>query len=266
MTTFLAFAVVVSILVVVHELGHHLMAKWFGVPVEVFSVGFGPRLLAIRRGETEYRLSAIPFGGYVKMTGMSSKRVEITSNGFDSKARWQRFLILLAGPAMNILFALLLAIVGLWVGVELPVTKDGVTSTVFYRPEALAAIPLGLQVIAVNTANILSTLGGLVTGQVSLNHLIGPVGLAQIAGESSALGWRALLAATAFISLNLGICNLLPIPILDGGHMVMLGVEGMTRRSLSLNVKRTLIGAGAVAMLVLLAATLFNDLHRLGIL
>ena len=108
MTTFLAFAVVVSILVVVHELGHHLMAKWFRVPVEVFSVGFGPRLLAFRRGETEYRLSAIPFGGYVKMTGMSSKRGETTSNGFDSKARWQRFLILLAGPAMNIILAVAL--------------------------------------------------------------------------------------------------------------------------------------------------------------
>ena len=67
MTTILAFAVVISVLVVVHELGHHLMAKWFGVPVEVFSVGFGPRLFGFRYSGTEYRLSAIPFGGYVNM-------------------------------------------------------------------------------------------------------------------------------------------------------------------------------------------------------
>jgi regulator of sigma E protease len=263
--TVLAFAVVVSVLVVVHELGHYLMAKWFGVPVEVFSVGFGPRLLAIRRGGTEYRLSAIPFGGYVKMTGMAM-RGEPTPDGFDSKPRWQRFLILLAGPAMNILFALVLAIVGLWVGVELPVEKNGVITTVFYRPDPLAAIPLGAQVIATNAANILSTLAGLVTGQLSVTHLVGPVGLAQIAGESSALGWRALLAAMAFVSLNLGICNLLPIPILDGGHMLMLACEGVVRRPLPLGVRRAMLGAGAAAMLLLLIATFYNDLGRLGVL
>ena len=260
----LAFAVVVSILVVVHELGHYLMAKWFGVPVEVFSVGFGPRLVAMRRGGTEYRLSAIPFGGYVKMTGMSPKHGEPTPDGFDSKPPWQRFVILFAGPAMNVLFAFVLAVVGLWAGIEVPVEKDGVTTTIFYRPEPLAAIPLAIQVIASNSANILSTLGGLVTGELSVNHLIGPVGLAQIAGESSALGWRALLAAMAFVSLNLGICNLLPIPILDGGHMLMLVVEGVTRRSIPVRAKRTLIGAGAAAMFLLLLTTLYNDLWRLG--
>jgi regulator of sigma E protease len=260
----LAFAVVVSILVMVHELGHYLMARWFGVPVEVFSVGFGPRLLAIRRRGTEYRLSAIPFGGYVKMTGMSPKHGQPTPGGFDSKARWQRFLILLAGPAMNILFAFVLAVIGLWAGIELPVERHGVTTTTLYRPEPLAAIPLAMQVIASNSAGILSTLGGLVTGQVPVSHLLGPVGLAQIAGESSALGWRALLAAMAFVSLNLGICNLLPIPILDGGHMLMLAVEGATRRSIPIRAKRALIGAGAAAMLLLLLTTLYNDLWRWG--
>ena len=265
-TTVLAFALVISVLVVVHELGHHLMAKWFGVPVEVFSVGFGPRLFAIRRGETEYRLSAIPFGGYVKMAGTSATGRDTTPNGFDSKAPWQRFLILLAGPAMNVAFAFVLAVIGLWAGIEVVVQQNGTAMTSFYRPEPLAAFPLALQVVASGSWDILSTLGGLFTGQISPSHLIGPVGIAQIAGESTALGWRALLAATAFISLNLGICNLLPIPVLDGGHMLMLLIEGVTRRSMSLRTKRTLIGAGAVAMLALLGATLFNDLGRLGIL
>lgn len=262
MTTILAFAFVITVLVIVHELGHFLAARWYGVPVEVFSVGFGPRLWSVRRGGVEYRIGAIPFGGYVKMAGAGSPG-ETTRDGFDSKTRWQRFVILLAGPAMNVAFALGLAIVGLWVGIEV---RSATGQTVIYRPEPVEAILLGGQAIAAATATILSTLGGLLTGQISPSHLIGPVGLAQIAGESSALGWRALLAAMAFISLNLGLCNLLPIPILDGGHMVMLMVEGLTRRTISLRVRKAMVSVGALAMLLLLATTFYNDLGRLGLL
>jgi regulator of sigma E protease len=264
-TTVFVFAVVISLLVAIHELGHHLMAKWFGVPVEVFSVGFGPKLLAIRIRGTEYRLSAIPLGGYVKMAGVSL-RGESTPNGFDSKTRWQRFLILLAGPVMNIAFALALAIVGLWVGIEVPSQGPNGPQTVIYRAEPVDAILLGGRAIATSSAEIVTTVGALVIGDLSPNHLIGPVGLAQITGESSALGWRALLAAMAFISLNLGLCNLLPIPILDGGHMLMLAVESLTRRTLSFRVRRAMLRAGAVAMLLLLMTTLYNDLGRLGLL
>jgi regulator of sigma E protease len=238
MTTVLVFALVISILVVVHELGHHLMAKWFRVPVEVFSVGFGPKVFAVRYGETEYRLSAIPFGGYVKMAGTG--RGDSAPQGFDSKAPWQRFLILLAGPAMNIAFALALAVIGLWAGIEIPMQGGGATT--LYRPDPLSAFPLAVRVIADGSAQILTTLGGLVTGQISPSHLIGPVGLAQISGESAQLGWRAMIAAMAFISLNLGICNLLPIPILDGGQMLMLLVEGITRRNVPYQVRKAPAG------------------------
>jgi membrane-associated protease RseP (regulator of RpoE activity) len=265
-TTLAAFALVITVLVFIHELGHFLAARWFGVPVEVFSIGFGPSLFSIRRGGVEYRLSAIPFGGYVKMAGSSPMRGEAVPDGFDSKAPWQRFLILFAGPAMNVAFALVLVIVALWAGIEVPVERNGVATTEVYRPAPMEAFPLGVQVVAENSARILSTVGGLVTGQISVSHLMGPVGLAQVAGESSQLGWRALLAAMAFISLNLGICNLLPIPILDGGHMLMLVVEGVTRRSMSFRVRKVLLSAGAAAMLMLLATTLFNDLGRLGLL
>ena len=112
----------------------------------------------------------------------------------------------------------------------------------------------------------MTTLGGLVTGQISASHLIGPVGLAQISGESAQLGWRAMLAAMAFISLNLGICNLLPVPILDGGQMLMLLVEGITRRNVPFRVRKALLGAGAAAMILLLMTTFYNDLGRLGLL
>lgn len=264
MTTLLAFALVITVLVFVHELGHFLAARWFGVPVEVFSIGFGPRVWSLRRGGVEYRISAIPFGGYVKMGGGSLGSQ--TSNcqqgaeeggGFDSKAPWQRFVILLAGPAANIAFALVLAVVALWSGIELP---DGR----FYQPGALEGMELGARAIGGSSLEILRTLGGLLTGELSLNSLIGPVGLAQIAGESTAIGWRALLAAMAFISLNLGICNLLPIPILDGGHMLMIAVEGITRRDMPVRFRKALVSAGAVAMLLLLVTTFYNDFGRLG--
>ena len=423
MTTILVFAVVISVLVMVHELGHHLMAKWFGVPVEVFSVGFGPRLIGFRYSGTDYRLSAIPFGGYVKMAGTSMSGRDATPNGFDSKAPWQRFLILLAGPVMNVGFALVLATVALWCGIELPayrsnapivsavveqsaaersgvkpgdriiavsgqeisswaavdshlaarasqsisltlqrgpdaisvrlpahaepedalgigvlpdahpvvrrvesgkaadraglrpgdvvlsiggkstnvmtdvartvasasgqalsleILREGqrrwitvaadsqsfgavaVIPTAVFRPEPIDALVLGVRAIAGSSAQIFKTISGLFTGEISPSHLIGPVGLAQIAGESSQLGWRALLAAMAFISLNLGLCNLLPIPILDGGHMVMLLVEGVVRRDVPFGLRKVLVGAGALAMVLLLVTTFYYDLGRLG--
>ena len=264
MTTLLAFALVITVLVFIHELGHFLAARWFGVPVEVFSIGFGPTLVKVTRGGVEYRVGAIPFGGYVKMAGTSPSRGHVVANGFDSKSPWQRFLILFAGPAMNVAFALVLVIAALWAGIEVPVERDGVATTAIYRPEPLEIFPLGVRVIADNSTKILSTIGGLVTGELSVSHLIGPVGLAQVAGESSEMGWRALLATMAFISLNLGICNLLPIPILDGGHMLMLAVEGVTRRDVPIRLRKALVSAGAVAMLLLLFTTFYNDLGRLG--
>ena len=158
------FAAVITVLVFVHELGHFLAARWFGVHVEVFSIGFGPRLFSLRRSGVEYRFGAIPFGGYVKMAGTSVSGGAATPGGFDSRAPWQRFLILLAGPVMNIAFALGLAIVGLWVGIEVPAPGSHGTQTVIYRPEPVDAILLGGQAIASSSAEILRTLGGLMTG------------------------------------------------------------------------------------------------------
>jgi regulator of sigma E protease len=136
--------------------------------------------------------------------------------------------------------------------------------TVLYGPEPLDAVVLGTRAIAGSSLTILQTLGGLITGETSARTLVGPVGLAQSAGESWQLGWRALLAAMAFISLNLGLCNLLPIPILDGGHMLMLLAEGVIRRDVPFQMRKALVGAGAMAMLLLLVTTFYNDLGRLG--
>src|SRR5437764_14416933 len=98
---------VLGVMIVIHELGHHLVAKWFGVRVETFSVGFGKRLLGFRMGGTDYRISALPFGGYVKMAGENPMEARTGDPGeFMSHPRWQRFLIAIAGPAMNILLAI----------------------------------------------------------------------------------------------------------------------------------------------------------------
>src|ERR1051326_1222526 len=102
-----AFIVVLGVLVFVHEFGHYAVAKMCGVRVEVFSLGFGKRLLGFRRGDTDYRISALPLGGYVQMSGENPMEARTGDPGeFMSHPRWQRFLIAIAGPAMNVILAL----------------------------------------------------------------------------------------------------------------------------------------------------------------
>lgn len=116
-TTLLAFGFVLGVLVFVHELGHFLVARWHGVRVLTFSLGFGPKLLSVKRGDTEYCLSLIPLGGYVKMAGENpDDNPQGASDEFLSKSKWQRFQILLAGPAMNMILAVILLAVVLMQG------------------------------------------------------------------------------------------------------------------------------------------------------
>src|SRR6266571_6438457 len=108
-TAVLAVGVILGFMILIHEFGHYAAAKLLGVRVEVFSIGFGKRLLGFRRGETDYRISAIPLGGYVKMSGENPMEAATGDPGeFMSHPRWHRFLIAIAGPAMNILFAIFL--------------------------------------------------------------------------------------------------------------------------------------------------------------
>ncbi len=121
-----AAVIVLGIVIVIHELGHLLAAKLFGIRVDTFSIGFGPRLLGFRHGETDYRISAFPLGGYVRM---ASEYPSDTNTGavheFLSKPKWQRFLVALAGPAMNVVLAVTL-LTGLFMhGTEIPAFSEG---------------------------------------------------------------------------------------------------------------------------------------------
>ena len=117
MTTLFAFLFVLGVLVFIHELGHFLLARWHGVRVITFSLGFGPKLLKVQRGDTEYCISAIPLGGYVKMAGENpDDQPQGADDEFLSKTKWQRFQVLMAGPAMNMILAVVLLAVVLMQG------------------------------------------------------------------------------------------------------------------------------------------------------
>src|ERR687891_1111316 len=119
--TLVAFLFVLGVLIFVHELGHYMMAKRLGVRVLVFSLGFGPKLLKFRRGDTEYCISAIPLGGYVKMAGENPEDARTGADDeFLSKTKWQRFQVLVMGPVMNLLLALVVMTVVLYQGAQVP--------------------------------------------------------------------------------------------------------------------------------------------------
>src|SRR5678815_3644343 len=148
---------VLGIIIVIHELGHFLVAKLFKIKVETFSVGFGPRLLGFRYGETDYRISAFPLGGYVKMAGENpGDSVTGAPNEFLSKPKWQRFLVASAGPAMNIILAVGL-LTGLFMyGTEVPEFAEGEAVVGFVEansPAAAAGIQAGDRIVAIDGKN-----------------------------------------------------------------------------------------------------------------
>ena len=153
MTDLLAFLFVLGVLVFVHELGHFLVARLQGVRCLTFSLGFGPKLLQTKRGDTVYCISAIPLGGYVKMAGENpEEQREGKDDEFLSKTKWQRFQILIAGPAMNIILAVVVTTGVLYQGAQVPVYEDQpplVGSVAADSPAAVAGIRPGDRILSV---------------------------------------------------------------------------------------------------------------------
>jgi regulator of sigma E protease len=429
MTTLLAFLFVLGVLIFVHELGHFLVARWHGVRVHTFSLGFGPKLIKFRRGDTEYCVSAVPLGGYVKLAGETVDEARTGSpDEFLSKSKWVRFQVYLAGPVMNLALAVIVLAIVLAQGADVPIyeqsapvigsvapnspaeaaglrsgdrvisvdgrpvaswdelmlgvlpkarqtialtaVRDGQLVEVSVTPDSLgryevgdigvrpvlrpevrqvtpgdpaeqagfrrgdvilavgdergptqesvikhiqnsanAALPFvverdgapvtlsvvpkgapGSALIGVSLSsyeveeinpNFLQALGmsvernwenarligrtlrGLVTRDTPVRQLMGPLAIADLSGSAAQLGLLPLLSLMAMISLNLGLLNLMPVPVLDGGHIAILAVEGLARRDLSVRVKERILMAGAAVIVLLMVTVIYNDISRL---
>jgi len=347
LTTILSFAFVLGILIFVHELGHFLTAKMVGIRVERFSLGFPPRMIGKQIGETDYCVSWLPLGGYVKMAGMIDESLDDTIKGepweYQSKPVWQRIIVISAGSLMNILTAVLIfaavaffkgydvpkgalikdvlegkpaASIGLQDGdtiisinnesvmsamdlirivsvsadteLEIEWTRDGQTMQATVIPELDEEKQIGLIGVQVNTLtekvqtgftgsleygystsyqilrDVTHHLGQIITGKQSLKESVGgPITIMALAGESAKHGFERLLELTAFISINLGFFNMLPFPVLDGGHLVMLLIEGVIRKPLPVKARVTIQKIGMAFLLALMIFIIFNDITRL---
>jgi len=453
----LGVALVLGVMILVHEWGHFIAARIFGVRVDVFSIGFGPRLFGWKSGATDYRVSALPLGGYVRMAGQDPSEIDSANSTsipvkakdektqspalvrgapdeLMSKPRWQRALISFAGPFVNLIFpVLLLTVYFLTIGIPYPAYEDKpvqVTAVPANSPAAAAGLHSGDKVVAlegeqnpnweqaekvitkltpnsklsmeveqagsrrsisvpveqkdleqperllgfapirpvledvapglpaqraglkendliaavdgqkiqwwgeftervrgsggkpvaldvdrkgqplhlvvtpqaatndrgetvyqigvqvhedtaykrvafpegaryagqVTVQKIKETagiVGQLFSGRVSLKQLQGPVGISRAAGQAARKGPLAIISLMVLISVNLGILNLLPIPILDGGHILLLGIEGILRRDMSLAFKERFVQVGLVFLLVVFAIVMYNDVVRL---
>lgn len=349
MITLLSAIIVLGILVFVHELGHFIFAKSFGVGVEKFSLGFGRKIVGWKYGETEYLISAFPLGGYVKMIGESPDS-ELSPEEYDKsfigKHPFKRMLIVAAGPGFNLLFAWLVYVVVLMVGiptltakvgsvvdgkpaakagvkvndvvtavdgkpvkrwedlsgfigekkgkpVEISVLRDGKALTFLIVPEVGKTQNLFGEVIqkpiigigasetvvterfgfsdalikaAEHTGNIirltLLAFQKIIMRAISLDNLGGPIMIVMESGKQFAAGMLQLVSFMAALSVNLAILNLLPVPILDGGHLVFYFWELVTRRPVSEKVRDIGQRLGLVFLLSLLLLATYNDIAR----
>jgi len=348
--TFFYAIILLGVLIFVHELGHFIMAKLMRVKVLRFSLGFGPRIIGRTFGETEYRVSAIPLGGYVKMLGEEPGEElpeEEKPRAFNYQSRSKRFWIVFSGPLFNLIFAYLLFVI-LYIGgvpalypdigdimpkspaqmagfqkgdriIEIDGTKiaqwEEMSSIIHNSPgkELVFRIQRGGEVLTLKVtpeskeiANIFGEkkqagiigitplgtsftkrfnpikaigIGALKTIEVAYLTLVsivkliqriipaetigGPILIVQMAGKQASQGALYFFSFMAFISINLAVLNLLPIPVLDGGHILLLGIEAVRRRPLS---ERAILMAqriGIAFIATLMAFALYNDIVRL---
>jgi len=350
-TSILSFIIVLGVLIFFHEFGHFLIARFFGVGVEKFSLGFGPRLIGKKVGITDYRVSAIPLGGYVKMVGEEPDAKidpEEIPLSFTHKHVAKRMLIVAAGPVFNILLAVIIFF-GIFLSSGTFVLKPSVGSVKPGAPAFSAGLEKGDLITAINgsainswdemaeiingskgkvirlairrgdstqnfsiapeqvtTKNIFGediqryiigiTASGesyskdlnlfqafsesllqtyrvtelmvviiakLITGDISTDTLGGPIMIAQMAGDSAKAGIGSLISFIALISINLAIINLLPIPVLDGGHLLFFSIEAIKGRPVSIKVREIAQQIGLFLLILLMILVFYNDISRI---
>ena len=337
-----------GILIVIHELGHFLVAKKMGVGVLTFSIGFGPKLMKKKVGETEYAVSAIPFGGYVKMVGEDPQdEVDAADRekSFSHQSLLKRAAIVAAGPVSNLLLAFFIfACVMIIFGVRTLTTEVG--EVVPDLPAAKAGIQKGDRVTAINGRAVenwvdfarrikesdgspltiglerdgrkmditvqpakteekdalgekrevwrigispqetnvkvspltavgqafaqtrdlsiftLAALFKMVKGEISPKSLGGPLLIAQVAGQQAREGATTFFLFIAVLSINLGVLNLLPIPVLDGGHLLFFFIEAIIGRPVAEKQRERAQQVGIVLLLLVMAYAFYNDIAR----
>ncbi|MGB6068769.1 MAG: RIP metalloprotease RseP [Desulfomonilaceae bacterium] len=342
------FLVLLGVLIFVHEFGHFIVAKLVGVKVLKFSLGFPPALVSRKWGETEYILSWIPLGGYVKMLGEdpeSDEKVppEELPRAFTSKSLPARMAVILAGPLSNYVMAVVLicaAYVAGWpvlvsqIGKVFPGTPameagfkpddkvvaingkpiwrwDDMRTTIeksadkrltvtverhgsridlsvtpkiadqknmFGEPMGrigvapsgksvklgfVAALHEGVRFSWTLTKLVVVTLVKLVRMEISPKALSGPITIVQASGESLKAGVFNFIFLMSYVSINLAIINLLPVPILDGGHLLFFLIEAVTRRPVSGKVKEFAVQFGLLFIVFLIALVFYNDISRI---
>lgn len=337
--TFIASVFVFGMLVIFHEFGHFSIAKLVGIKVHEFSLGFGPKLFGIPKGETSYNLRALPLGGFVRMAGMDPNEEEADDErGFNKKTVGQRVAVIFAGPLMNFILAVALwAFVFMFQGIQVGTTeieavipgspaekagivagdkivavngeylewekivtriserpeeriavtisrdgiekqydidtyrdengqgKIGVKSVYSYRKMGLIpSLALGLETTGRITVTILDFIAKMIFGQVPA-ELGGPVRVVSEIGKAAQVGFFFLLELSAFLSINLGLFNLFPIPALDGSRILFLAWEKIGGRPVD-PVKENYIHLVGLGLLLLLMVVItYNDILQLYI-
>ncbi len=262
------FLVILSALIIVHEIGHFSVAKKFGIRVDEFGLGYPPRAVKLFSWrKTDFTLNWLPFGGFVKIFGENPEAenhlaVGQLSDSFQSKNRAIQAAVLVSGVVGNFLFAWLLIFIVLITGLSAPLeaAQNGPLSI-------LPAVGESLRISAVLTLKIAGALGTLiaeaVVGQADLSSITGPVGLVGMVGEVSGLGLGYLLTFTALISLNLAIVNLLPFPALDGGRLLFVAIEAVTRRSIPPRFFNALNAASFAFLIFLMILITVHDVRNI---
>ena len=362
------FFIVLTLLVFVHELGHYLAARWCGVKVLAFSIGFGPKIVGFfDKAGTEWKLALLPLGGFVKMLGEMLPVPREKQKGVDNsiakadlpfafhkKAVWQRFVIVAAGPLANFIFAFLLLVAmaltfgvpsktnqaevsnatigqvmkpssaefaGLKAGdqiismdklavktpsdviefmktsdgkkINMGILRDGKKISVVVQPNPAGsadgkttyrlgisfgagagnikfepttvsgAVTHGFNQTIVLTGEMLDGFKKIFTGAVSLNQLGGPLMIAKMSGDVGVAGVYAFLSFMVLLSLNLAVINLFPIPVLDGGHLVLLAIEQVFRKPLPQILQQGMMMVGMAFLMMLMLAVTVKDIWQL---
>ncbi len=233
--TILKIIFILGFLILIHEGGHFLVAKLCKVKVNEFAIGFGPLAFQKQGKETLYSIRWIPLGGYVSMEGETeSSEVE---GSFSKASIPKRLAIVVAGATVNIVFGIVLIFLLLWI----------------VRGNAVEAL-MATGGYLVEVANSLKSM---FTGGVSIDQFTGPVGISNIVAQTS--GWIDFTYILAVISLSLGVTNLLPIPALDGGKIVLLLLEAIRRKPLKLETEMALQTMGFLAIILLSVYVTYHD-------